>query len=108
MVYPNLNEKIRIDFFLKYPLKGVALRWGIPPEILSRFKKTFVSQVFQQNSELIEQKVKSLPRGLMIADETFMGPMGKSNTEIVVINNHFETLSTGPAEEQDLKNSTEK
>jgi len=92
-------------FILKYPIKGVALRWGIPPEMLSRFKKNFVSQLFQQNSELIEQKLKALPRGVMFADETFMGPMGNSNTEIVVINDLFETLSTGPAEEQDLKNS---
>ncbi len=104
--YQQKIKKILYELFiLKYPLKGVALRWGIPPEMLSRFKKSFVSQVFQQNSELIEQKVKDLPRGVMLADETFMGSRGNSNVEIVVINNNFEVLSTEPASKGGLKNS---
>jgi len=98
LVYQQKIKKILYELFiLKHPLKGVALRWGIPPEMLSRFRKSFVSQVFQQNSELIEQKVKDLPRGVMLADETFMGDRGNSNVKIVVINNNFEVLSTGPA-----------
>ncbi len=92
-------------FILKYPLTGVAKRWGITQEKLSQFKKSFVSQVFQQNSELIEQKLKALPRGIMLGDETYLGSRGNSDVEIVFINNDFETLSTGSADEGDLKKS---
>ena len=92
-------------FVLKYPLTGVAKRWGVPQEKLSRFKKWFVSQVFQQNSEVIEQKLKALPGGVLLADETFMGSWGNSNVEILMMNNKFETLSTGIAFEGDLKES---
>ena len=103
------QEKIKMIlyelFILKYPLTGVAKRWGITQEKLSQFKKSFVSQVFQQNSELIEKKLKALPRGVMLADETFMGSRGNSNVEIVFINNQFETLSTGSVDEGNLKES---
>ncbi|KKN64159.1 hypothetical protein LCGC14_0494530 [marine sediment metagenome] len=92
-------------FDLKYPLTGVAKRWGIPQEKLSRFKKWYISQVFQQNSELIEQKLKALPRGVILGDETYMGSRGNSNAEIVFINNDYETLSTGPVDEGELKES---
>ncbi len=99
-------KKILYELYvLKYPLTGIAKRWRIPQDMLSRFKKNYVSKVFQQNSQLIEQKLKALPRGVMFADETFMGPRGNSNVEIVVINNIFEILSTGSAEEGDLKKS---
>ena len=92
-------------FILKYPLTGVAIRWNITQQKLSQFKKSFVSQVFQQNSELIEQKLKALPRGVILGDETYMGSRGNSNAEIVFINNYYETLSTGPVDEGDLKES---
>lgn len=83
----------------------MAIRWGIPPEMLSRFKKSFVSQIFQQNAEIIEHELKTLPRGAMLADETFMGSRGNSNVEIVVINNIFEILSTNPVKKGALKKS---
>lgn len=92
-------------FILKYPLTGIAIRWGTTQEKLSQFKKSFVLQVFQQNSQLIEQKLKALPRGVILGDETFMGPRGNSNVEIIFINNLFETLSTEPVDEGNLKES---
>ena len=92
-------------FILNYPLTGVAIQWGIPQDKLSKFKKSFVLQVFQQNSEVIEQKLKALPRGVILGDETYKGERGNSDTEIVFINNDYETLSIGLADEGDLKNS---
>ena len=83
----------------------MAKRWGIPQDKLSKFKKSFVLQVFQQNSELIEQKLKALPRGVMLGDETYLGSRGNSDVEIVFINKNFETLSLVSADEGDLKNS---
>ena len=106
LVYQQKIKKILYELFvLKYPLTGVAKRWKITQQKLSQFKKSVVSQVFQQNSELIEQKLKALPRGIMLADETFMVPKGNSNVEIVFINNKFESLSTGFVDEGDLKDS---
>ncbi|MFX1260417.1 MAG: hypothetical protein ACFFAN_21415 [Promethearchaeota archaeon] len=61
--------------------------------------------VFQRNSELIEQKLKALPRGVILGDETYMGSRVNSNAEIVFINNNYETLSTGLVDEGDLKES---
>ena len=92
-------------FYLKYPLTGVAKRWGIPQQKLSQFKKSFVSQVFQQNSEIIEQKLKALPRGVILGDETYLGSRGNSDIEIVFINNDYEILSTGSVDEGELKQS---
>jgi len=106
LLYQQKIKKILYELFvLKYPLTGVSLRWGVPQDKLSRFKKSFVTQVFQQNSQVIEQKLKTLPRGVMFADETFMGSRRNSNVEIVVINNIFEILSTGFVDEGDLKKS---
>jgi hypothetical protein len=104
--YQQMIKMILYELFiLKYPLSGVAKRWGITQQKLSQFKKSFVSQVFQQNSEIIEQKIKELPRGVILGDETYMGEWGNSHAEIVFINNKYETLSTGPVEEGELKNS---
>ncbi len=58
-------------------------QWGIPQQNLSQFKKSFVSQVFQQNSEVIEQKLKALPRGVILGNETYLGSRGNSDVEIV-------------------------
>jgi len=103
------QEKIKMIlyelFILKFPLTGVAIRWGIPQDKLSKFKKSFVLQVFQQNSEVIEQKLKALPRGVVFGDETYLGSRGNSDTEIIFINNEYETLSIGLADEGDLKTS---
>lgn len=106
LLYQEKIKKILYELFiLKYPLTGVAIRWKIPQDKLSRFKKSFILQVFQQNSEVIEQKIKALPRGVILGDETFMGSRSNSNVEIVFINNDYETLSTGPVEDGDLKQS---
>ena len=104
--YQQMIKMILYELFiLKFPLTGVAKQWGIPQQKLSQFKKSFVSQVFQQNSEIIEQKLKALPRGVILGDETYLGSRGNSDIEIVFINNDYETLSIGTANEGDLKKS---
>ncbi len=104
--YQQMIKMILYELFiLKFPLTGVAKQWGIPQQKLSQFRKSFVSQVFQQNSEVIEQKLKALPRGVILGDETYLGSRGNSDTEIVFINNEYETLSIGLADEGDLKTS---
>ena len=106
LLYQEKVKKMLYElFFYKYPLTGIATRWQIPQDKLSKFKKSFVLQVFQQNSEIIEQKIKDLPRGVILGDETYMGSWGNSNVEIVFINNDYETLSTGPVDEGELKES---
>ncbi len=106
LVYQQKIKMILYElFFYKDPLTGVAIRWEIPQDKLSKFKKSFVLQVIQQNSEVIEQKIKALPRGVILGDETYMGSRGNSNVEIVFINNDYETLSTGPVDEGELKQS---
>ncbi len=106
LLYQERIKKILYELFiLKYPLIGVAILWGITQQKLSQFKKSFILQVFQQNSKVIEQKIKALPRGVILGDETYMGSRGNSNAEIVFINNNFETLSTDPVDEGNLKES---
>ena len=106
LLYQEKIKKILYELFhFNYPLTGVAIRWEIPQHKLSEFKKSFILQVFQQNSEVIEQKIKALPRGVMLGDETYLGSWGNSDTEIVFINDDYETLSIGTANEGDLKNS---
>jgi len=106
LLYQEKMKKLLYElFFYKYLLTGVAERWGIPQDKLSKFKKSFVFQVFQQNSEIIEHKVKDLPRGVILGDETFMGSRGNSNVEILFINNKYGTLSTEPVRKGDLKQS---
>jgi len=104
--YQEKIKKILYELFhFNYPLTGVAIRWQIPQHKLSEFKKSFVLQVFQQNSDVIEQKIKALPRGVILGDETYMGSRGNSNVEILFINNDYETLSTAPVKEGELKQS---
>lgn len=106
--YQQVIKKIIYElFFFKNPLKGVAIKRGIPPEMLSRFKKSFVSQVYQQNEKIIEHKQKPLARGVMFADETFMGSRGNSNVEIMVINLDYDVLSTNPVKKKALRKSIE-
>ena len=104
--YQQMIKMILYELFiLKFPLTGVVKQWGIPQQKLSQFKKSFVSQIFQQNSKVIEQKLKTLPRGVILGDETYLGSRGNSDTEIVFINNKYETLSIELADEGDLKKS---
>jgi hypothetical protein len=106
--YQQAIKKIIYElFFFKNPLKGVAIKWGIRPEMLSRFKKSFVSQMYQQNKKIIEHRQKPLARGVMLADETFMGSRGNSNVEAMVINLDYEVLSINPVKRKALKKSIE-
>ncbi len=73
----NQNDPLRAVYF-----KGSA-HWSsytmgyytTKPELIQIVCFT----VFQQNSELIEQKLKALPRGIILGDETYMGSRGNSN-----------------------------
>ena len=104
--YQQMIKMILYELFiLKYPLTGVTKRWGIPQDKLSKFKKSFISYDFQQNSEIIEHKIKALPKGIILGDETYLGSRGNSDIEIVFINNDYETLSVGTANEGELKDS---
>jgi len=106
LLYQEKLKKVLYElFFYKYQLTGVAKRWGMPEQKLSQFKKSFVLQVFQQNSEIIEQKIKDLPNGVILGDETYLGSRGNSDIEIVFINNEYETLSIGTVNEGELKDS---
>lgn len=106
LLYQEKIKRILYELFhFNYPLTGVAIRWGVPQHKLSEFKKSFVLQVFQQNSEVIEQKIKGLPSGIMLGDETYLGSRGNSDIEIVFINNDYETLSVGTVSEGELKDS---
>jgi hypothetical protein len=106
LLYQEKIKKILYELFIyKYPLTGVAKRWGITQQKLSQFKKSFVRQVFQQNLEIIEQKCKDLPKGVMLGDETYLGSRGNSDVKIVFINNNYETLSIGAVNEGKLVDS---
>ncbi|MHA1146630.1 MAG: hypothetical protein ACTSR8_00110 [Promethearchaeota archaeon] len=106
LLYQEKIKKVIYElFFYKYPLVGIAKRWGILEQKLSQFKKSFVSQVFQQNSEIIEQKIKDLLNGIILGDETYLGSRGNSDIEIVFTNNDYETLSIGTVNEGELRDS---
>lgn len=99
LTYQEKIRKVVYEiFFLRYPLNGIAIIWGILQDKLSRFKKRLVHQIYQQNQGMIEEKIRTLPRGIILGEETFMGSMGNSHTQVPFINNVFEVLSTGPAE----------
>jgi len=46
LLYQQMIKMILYELFiLKYPLTGVAKRWGITQEKLSQFKKSFILQM---------------------------------------------------------------
>jgi hypothetical protein len=75
--------------------------WDIPQPKLSQFKHNFVDTVFEQNPHIIISESNELPRGVIYGDETYMGKMGNSNTEVVFCNDNFEILSAGPVYDHD-------
>jgi hypothetical protein len=77
-------------------------RWGIPQTSLSKFKKSFVEETFNQKPDLVIGEPKELPQGLVYGDETYMGSMGNSNTEIVFCNDNFEILATAGKDQHSL------
>jgi hypothetical protein len=97
LFYQQKLKKIVYQLFLlKTNQKSIAVRKGVAHEMLSRFKKNLVEQTYEQNKDLIESSLKSLPRGIILGDETFMGKRGHSDVEVLFINENYETLSTGP------------
>jgi hypothetical protein len=106
LIYQEKMQKLIYDLlFSTTPITTIAERRGITQQKLSQFKKSLVNQIFEQNSEIIEHKSKTLPRGLMQGDETYLGPRGNSDVESVFINHNFETLSVGAVREGELQES---
>jgi hypothetical protein len=104
--YQSSLKKVIYDiFFAKMEQKEVQKRYGIPQPQVSAFKKDYVKCIIKQHPDLFKTSHKMLPNGIINADETFIGKMGNSNIEIVVINNDFQILATGPAMEGDLLTS---
>lgn len=106
LIYQEEMHKIIYElFFTTTPLTTISERWGITQQKLSQFKKSLVTQIFEQNSEIIEHQLKALPGGIMQADETFLGSRGNSDVEAVFINQNYETLSNGSIKEGELQKS---
>ena len=80
-------------------------RWQIPQSKISQFKKLYITRILEEYPNLLRSTPKSLPHGILFADETFMGRMGNSNTEIQLVNAEFQTLAAGPAREGALADS---
>lgn len=83
-------------------------RWHVPQPKLARFKKAYITRVLAEHPNLFKSSQSALPRGILLADETFAGRMGNSNTEIQMINADFKTIAAGPAAEGDLANDIQK
>ena len=92
-------------FFEGCKQSKMSKRWSIPQSKLSSFKRKFVETIFQQHPKLVNYISHTLPRGVIYGDETYMGKMGNSNTEIVFCNDKFEILATGPVLTQKLSHS---
>jgi len=92
----------------KYPEIEVSSRWEIPQPKISEFKKMYITRILEEHPTLLRTVPKSLPRGILYADETYMGGMGNSNTEINMVNADFQTLAAGQAIRGDLAKSIQK
>ncbi len=113
----NINEWKLIEYNYKLQIllyeifiegcKQVNLskRWGIPQEMISRFKKRYITQVFEQHPRLLNVENKHLKYGVIYGDETFFGKRGNSNQEIIFCNEDFEILATKPALPKHLQQS---
>ncbi|MEJ2250397.1 MAG: hypothetical protein P8Y97_12195 [Candidatus Lokiarchaeota archaeon] len=106
LIYQEKMQKVIYELlFTTTTLTTIAERWGITQQKLSQFKKSLVTQIFEQNSEIIEHQLKALPGGIMQGDETFLGSWGNSDVETVFINQDYETLSIGAVKEGELQES---
>lgn len=85
-------------------LSKVAEKYGIPQPKLSTFKKRAVRQMYSQNRAALEHPKGKLPDGVLFADETFMGPKGNSNSEVVFVNIKSKLLAAGPVQKKGLFN----
>jgi len=86
----------------------MAARWHIPQPKLAQFKRAYVMRIFVDLPTLFQSSQANLPRGILLADETFTGRMGHSNTEIQMINADFQAIAAGPAVEGHLAESVQK
>ncbi len=107
--YQNqLKELIYELIFSNYRETEMAARWKIPQPKLSQFKKMCVMQIVKDHPNLLQSKSSMLPRGVVLADETYMGRKGNSNTEIHMINAEFQSIATGSAPKGELAESIQK
>lgn len=104
-----LEYKYKVQLFL-YELfiegckqVNLAKRWQIPQNKISRFKKNYVTALFEQHPRLIIDKNKPLRYGLIYGDETFFGKRGNSNQEVIFCNDDFEILATAPVVSNQLQ-----
>jgi hypothetical protein len=95
-------------FFARIPQTEIESRWHIPQSKISRFKKQLTTLIFQDPTTFSRSCNNNLPNGILMADETFMGVRGNSNTEINMINQHFETIAAGSAIQGQLMESIRK
>jgi hypothetical protein len=100
----HLKQVIYELFIARNQESEMATRWLIPQPKLAQFKKAYVTRVLADHPQLFRSSQGKLPRGILLADETFAGRMGNSNTEIQMINADFQALAAGPAAEGDLAN----
>lgn len=101
--YTTKTKEILYDLLIMDGLLSkVAEKYGIPQPKLSTFKKQAIRQIYSQNKEKLEHPIRRLPRGVMFADETFMGKKGNSNSEVVFLNMDSERLAAGPVQKKDL------
>jgi hypothetical protein len=101
----QLQQLIFDIFYARIPQTVLESKWQIPQSKISRFKKSLITQMVRDQPELFESKENLLPRGILRADETFMGKRGNSNTEINMVNAEFRTIATGSARTGDLRES---
>lgn len=94
----KLKEILYEIFFEGCGQTKMEKRWGIPQPKISQFKHYFVDTLFEQHPGLVISDLHELPLGVIYGDETYMGKMGNSNTEIVFCNDKFEILAAGPVE----------
>ena len=105
-IYEEKIKQIAYELFIEGSKQvNMAKRWKIPQSKLSKFKKTLVNAIFEQKPDLLNTQKNNLPKGVIYADETYLGKRGNSNTEILFTNHDFNVLSTGIGEEQHLEES---
>jgi len=101
----QIQQLIYDIFIARIHQKEIESRWQIPQSKVSRFKKMLVEHISREPKVFSRSSENRLPRGILRADETFMGKRGNSNTEINMINDDFETIAAGTARSGQLRES---
>jgi len=104
----RIKQILRELFFDGSAQVKIEEKWGIPQYMLSKFKRSVVEAAFEQIPNLVPGEEKTLPKGVLYGDETYMGTMGNSNTESVFCNENFEILSSEPLDEGNVGETIER